>query len=123
MHPRRIWFALWVTVSALVSVLYLLPEAGPPGEAQIDKLAHLAAFSAVGVATWPATQQPRPFFYLFLIGCALGIGLECLQALVPQRHFSVLDILANMVGIAIGAAAGRRFDGVLTRLVEARRLR
>ena len=123
MHPRRIWFALWIATSAVVSVLYLLPDAAPPGEAQIDKLAHLAAFSAIGIATWPATQRRRAFFQLLLVGCALGIGLECLQALVPERQFSVFDILANMVGIAIGATAGRRLDGVLTRLVEVRRIR
>lgn len=123
MQPRTIWFGLWVAMSALVSVLYLLPDAGPPGAAQMDKLAHVAAFSAIGAATWPATQRWRAFAGLVIAGCTLGIGLECLQALVPGREFSVLDILANMVGIAIGAAAGRRLDGVLTRLVEVRRFR
>jgi VanZ family protein len=123
MQPRTIWAALWVAMSALVSVLYLLPDTGPPGDAQIDKLAHLAAFSAIGGATWPATQRWRAFGHLLTIGCLLGIGLECLQAVVPERHFSGFDILANMVGIAVGAAAGRRFDNVLTRLVEVPRSR
>lgn len=123
MYPRIVWFALWVSLSALVSVLYLLPAAGPPGAAQIDKLAHLAAFSAIGAATWPATQRSRAFNLLFFIGCALGIGLECLQALVPGRNFSPYDILANIAGVAIGAAAGRRLDGVLARMVDARRSR
>jgi VanZ family protein len=123
MQSRTIWLALWVAMSAALSVLYLLPDTGPSGNAQIDKVAHLAAFSAIGGATWPATQRWKAFSLLLLIGCLLGIGLECLQAVVPGRYFSEFDILANMVGIAVGAAAGRRFDDVLARLVKLRRSR
>ncbi len=110
-------------MSAVVSVLYLLPDAGPPGYANLDKLTHFIAFGAIGVATWPATQRRRGFRYLLLAGCVLGIGLECLQSFVPSRDFSIADMLANMVGIAAGAAAGWRLGDVLTRLVEVGRAR
>ena len=113
---------LWVVTSVLVSALYLLPDAGPPGVAQADKLAHLIAFAAIGTTTWPAARHKTQFVILLAISAVLGIGLECLQAFVPSRHFSFLDMLANAVGLAIGAAAGRRLEGILTRLIEPRRL-
>jgi VanZ family protein len=123
MQSRMIWLALWSVASAVVSILYLLPDAGPPGDFELDKLAHLVAFSAIGTATWPATQRRQAFIRLFLIGCVLAIGLECLQGWVPGRQFSVFDILANVVGIVVGTAAGRRLDGLLIRLADVRGLR
>jgi VanZ family protein len=123
MPPRAIWFALWVAMTTLVSVLYLLPDAGPPGAYQIDKLAHLIAFAAIGVATWPASQQRSRFGCLLAIGCVLAVGLECLQALVPARQWSLFDVLANLTGLTLGTIAGWRFDDVLTRLVEVGRAR
>jgi VanZ family protein len=123
MPPRTIWFALWIAMTTLVSVLYLLPDAGPPGVYQIDKLAHFVAFGAIGVATWPAAQQRGRFIRLLAISCALAVGLEVLQALVPGRQFSLFDVLANLTGLAIGVIVGWRFDDVLTRLVEVGRVR
>jgi VanZ family protein len=120
---RATWLALWVVISGLVSVLYLLPYGGPPSVAQIDKLAHLAAFAAIGIATWPATQRSRAFGQILLVSAALAIGLECLQTFVPGRDFSFFDLLANTAGLAIGAIAGRRLENVLTRPVELRRPR
>jgi VanZ family protein len=37
-----------------------------------------------------------------LILLAYGIQIELVQSLLPHRYFSLLDIVADMVGVAIG---------------------
>jgi hypothetical protein len=43
-------------------------------------------------------QYLRLAVYFFL----LGIGLEFIQFLIPQRNFSMLDIIANSGGVILG---------------------
>ncbi len=108
-------------MSGIVGVLYLLPEGGPPGDWQIDKLAHFAAFAAIGLATWPATRSTGAFAGILLTSCVLAIGLEFVQAYVPGRDSSLLDVLANIAGLAVGSTGGRRLLGAPRDAVDARR--
>jgi VanZ family protein len=105
---QRLWLAAWAAMSGIVSVLYLLPEGGPPGDWQIDKLAHLAAFAAIGLAIWPATRSTGAFVGILLTSCVMAIGLEFVQAYVPGRDSSLPDVLANIAGLAAGSTGGRR---------------
>jgi VanZ family protein len=108
-------------MSGVVGVLYLLPDAGPPGDWQLDKLAHLAAFAAIGLTTWPATRRTGPFVSILLTSCVLAIGLEFVQAYVPGRDSSLPDVLANIAGLAAGSTGGRRLLSAPRGAVDARR--
>lgn len=112
---RSAWVGLWVLVAALVALLYLLPETKPPGAYEFDKGAHLIAFAAIGFPAWFIARRRRAFLLLVSADLALGITLEFLQASVPGRDFSHFDMLANVVGIAIGATLGIYMEQIFAR--------
>ena len=96
----------------LVLVLSLLPnESAAPFSTGWDKGNHVLAFAVlVGLALhgWPGHA-------LRVVAGHVGFGLliELLQGLTTHRSFDPLDILADVVGLALGA--------VTYRAVQARR--
>ncbi|HIJ91194.1 MAG: VanZ family protein [Desulfobulbaceae bacterium] len=81
----------------------------PPAEVvglipQLDKVAHFAAFSVLGllVCGLSLKVRPRPSIPLFslplLVVSLCGVLEECLQLFVPGRMASIPDLLADMAG-------------------------
>jgi VanZ family protein len=101
----RIWTILWAVTLSVTSILYLLPNAGPPGQMQLDKVAHLIAFGAIGFSGYLGPARRRPSVPM-LVSLILALLLEWLQGYVPGREYSLLDCAANLAGIAAGFAAG-----------------
>jgi VanZ family protein len=100
----RLWIGIWAALAAITTVLYLLPNAGPPGRAHLDKIAHLIAFGSVGFSAMLASQR-RWMSAPLLISFGLAMVLEWLQSYVPGREYSMLDWVANLVGLGLGVAA------------------
>jgi VanZ family protein len=100
----RLWAVGWFALAAVISVLYLLPEAGPPGTANIDKVTHLLAFGSLGFAGLLAAPRPGANARLAISLILAGL-LEWLQSFVPGREASVFDGVANLAGLALGIAA------------------
>lgn len=94
---------LFVAAALAVLAGCLLPNAWLPPLPN-DKLMHFAAFG--GLTALAARLLPAPgAFVLALLALALGGWLiECLQQLVPGRHFCWRDQAANVAGI--GAVGG-----------------
>lgn len=103
LRPRS-WAVGWFVLASVISVLYLLPEAGPPGTASIDKLTHLLAFGCLGFAGRLASSRPGANAPLAISLVLAGL-LEWLQSFVPGRESSMLDGAANLAGLALGVAA------------------
>ncbi|MCF8211548.1 MAG: VanZ family protein [Rhodoferax sp.] len=101
--PRAWQVALAVLIAA---VCYLALSPNPPQSADLgwDKLNHLAAFSALafaGTLGFPVGALKRT---LVLVGVlAVGILIEVVQAFVPGRASEWGDLLADSVGIVVGA--------------------
>ncbi|MFN4088781.1 MAG: VanZ family protein [Alphaproteobacteria bacterium] len=97
----RIVFAIGAVV---VLVGSLTPAADMPEIGVSDKLQHFGAYAAlafVAVLAWPSRQP----LGLVLIGLAVaGPVIELLQLLVPGRSASVVDAVADVVGVTVGAA-------------------
>ena len=101
LQPLRL--ALFALLIATISWLALSPH--PPSGVSTgwDKANHALAFAALmgsGRLAWP----PR----LALLAGALlayGVLIELLQAQIPGRSAEAWDVLADALGIAIGAAA------------------
>src|SRR5687768_11190855 len=107
---RYLWPAiLW---SIVVLFLTLLPGEEFP-EVQvvgIDKLVHFFIFGLVMVlssfglykisAHTGAIQNPVLISFFYSI--TFGVAIEILQLFVPNRNFSLLDIIANVIGVALG---------------------
>ncbi|WP_201218967.1 VanZ family protein [Halochromatium roseum] len=91
--------ALWVCV-LIVAYLAFLPSADPIG-ASWDKANHLFAFAVMAWLAdlgWPAKRQ-APLRWGLLLG--YGLLIESVQHILPLRHFSLLDWVADGVGILI----------------------
>lgn len=88
-----------VIVTALMIPGPDLPKVGFNG---IDLLVHLCLFGAWGAAVqWE--WAPR-WWQQLLLGAAFAVGTETLQTLAVQRTFSVSNIVADFVGVSLGAA-------------------
>lgn len=101
----------WLGVGAVTAVLVYFsllttPPAAPPepGLADFwDKKLHFAGYAALGVALAYATATSRWSSLrraVLVIGAAVlfGVGIEVLQAPLPDRYFSYDDMLANALG-------------------------
>ncbi|QJT08310.1 VanZ family protein [Oceanidesulfovibrio marinus] len=92
----------WLLSVGLVVALSLLPNASPPSSIpDSDKIAHFIAYSWLSGLAYMAWPRNRAWTRAW-IALGLGIALEFCQMLVPQRSFSVFDMLANASGVAFG---------------------
>ncbi len=99
----RLLFAATVVVQLVV--LYWPFGIGGPGVPGLDKVVHVAVFGAValagrvaGVGVWP-----------LVVGLGLhAVVSEVVQgALLDRRGADPLDVVADLVGVALGLAAAR----------------
>ncbi len=100
-----------------VAALALMPEPPePPGLLGWDKLQHTAAYAFLAWWFLQAWEGRRPMLWcLFLV--AAGCAIEGAQALTAWRQPSVLDAVANTLGVAIGGLIWRGpLGGILSRL-------
>ena len=113
----RLWRFLAVVMLAVVVTLSLVPDPPqPPGLLSWDKLQHTTAYAFLAWWFLQSWEGRRPFFWcVFLV--AVGCGIEGLQALTAVRQPSILDAIANLLGVAMGGLIWRGpLGGVLSRL-------
>ena len=69
-----------------------------------DKFNHFLAFGVLcGLLNFGWQNGHAAKFYVkFCILLAFGAQIELVQSLLPNRYFSLLDIVADCVGIALG---------------------
>ena len=93
----------WCLV-AVVVVLSLIPTPTvPPVTGTFDdKIAHCLVYATI--MGWFAVITPRPSWWR-LAGAviALGVALELCQGALPYRTASFADVLANTLGVLLGA--------------------
>ena len=108
--PRLVRAAGVVAVVAVICYFSLLDSvAAPPPVASPwwDKQLHLAAYAALAAAAVYATPRwrrgivPRGVAVLVVV-VLYGVGIELVQSQLPGRYFSVADMLANVIGTALG---------------------
>ncbi|MBX2808642.1 MAG: VanZ family protein [Cellvibrionaceae bacterium] len=71
-----------------------------------DKIAHALAYAVLmcsGVFAFPRRACLGPLAAVF---CSYSLLIELIQYFLPHRTFSLMDMLANGVGIAAGAVLG-----------------
>jgi VanZ family protein len=85
----------------LITWMTLTPSPGPIQERVNDKLGHALAFFLLALlvhASWPRHHFN---WRLALPLLGYGVAIECIQYFVPNRFFSLADILADAGGIAL----------------------
>lgn len=70
-----------------------------------DKLRHAVAFCALWLLGWRAGLRPG---LLAVVLLGFGLLIEGLQSLTPDRKASLADVVADAVGLAVGAWWTRR---------------
>jgi VanZ family protein len=90
---------------AVVITLSVIPSALFPDIGVSDKLEHMAAYLALALVGGMAFRGIWPFWMLAAALVLLGMSLEFVQTFIPGRTASGYDMLANVIGIALGSAA------------------
>ncbi|SKA87615.1 VanZ like family protein [Thiothrix eikelboomii] len=97
---RRLLMWLFLILLGLGLVLALIPSPDT-GEIQLnDKLLHTTAFFAYAALLDMASRKD---FWRFQVPILLGYGalIEVLQSFTPWRMFSLLDFVADAVGLMV----------------------
>ncbi|HNW49953.1 MAG TPA: VanZ family protein [Prolixibacteraceae bacterium] len=98
---------LWLLV---ISVLSLTPSAKMPSVhlfPNADKLIHLVMYGIFSFLLMPPFKASRRrelrFFIPFIVSSSIGILFEYLQLMLRKgRSFEFLDIVADVLGAAVG---------------------
>jgi VanZ family protein len=101
--PKWIIQVVWLFSIVLVGWLSLTPRIEIPYQfSGADKLAHCLAYAWLAILPFFAFARMRAALAEALLMVPLGIGLEFAQRHVPGRDFSVADMIADSVGVALG---------------------
>lgn len=100
---HRAWFALGVLWIAIVIILSLMPNPPDPlSFEQSDKLSHFLAYGWLMLWFCQLYSGAARRWGWALAFVTLGVGLEFLQSLTPDRTYEVLDMAANSGGVLLG---------------------
>jgi len=101
LQNRTLWrVALALSLVAII-VLATLDPHHPMPSTPSDKINHLIAFLELTILTRLAWPELRALWYAPAL-LMFGLAIELVQATLPYRDFSLNDLLADGLGIAIG---------------------
>jgi VanZ family protein len=88
----------------LLACLWLSLISNPPGvfELASDKAWHTLAYLVLSLSSCIAYRKPPAPFVRFFLLLGFSFMIEVLQHFVPNRQFSLLDLVANAAGLLIG---------------------
>jgi len=111
---RRGFLGLAVLFALIIVVKSLMPAIPTSYVSNIDKVAHMFAYLALGAVTLPAFARVKPLI-IWCGLCGFGASIEVIQGVLSTgRTFDLLDGAANALG-ALLAVAGWI---ILTRLAK-----
>ena len=96
--------AFFIGLVAVIA-LSLLPQETLPETGTWDKLNHALAYGLLAVSGRIGFKGLRSLLMVGLGLVVLGAGLELVQSVTPGRDGSIQDVLANLVGVALGSLA------------------
>lgn len=113
-HIARITTLILIGLLVYLAALPALPRipvisANQVSQGALTAAAHFATYfflaTLIFLSAGPSTSRRdrlRNCLVAFGLPALLGLGLEILQAILPNRSFSVLDLIHNSLGAAIG---------------------
>lgn len=122
-RPARVAGAVGVALAILYFSVIVPPAPGEVGLPEtllgffLDKWLHFAAYAAFAGALGYARLAPgerldwRGLALVLLAAAGYGVGIELVQALLPERAFSLADMVANGIGAALGTLPWRLLRG------------
>ena len=99
---------LWLISIVVVAYLSLSPRVEMPCRfSGADKLAHCLAYAWLGGLAFFGFVEVRAALVAAFFMIPLGMGLEIGQHYVPNREFSLADMIANSTGVILGMLMAR----------------
>ncbi len=104
-RKRRRTIAIWLTIglALCIGALTLIPLSAPLGVPGTDKTHHVLAFAILSAPC--AALYPKGLLRVVFAAAVYGGLIEVIQPYVG-RHGETADVLADLLGVAIGAAFG-----------------
>lgn len=99
---------MFVSYAVVVAILSLQPGDGS-SIGPYDKVAHVLTYGIFALLAHRLNFSGRQFMYVCIGIVAYSGLLEVAQSFVPGREMSVLDLLANALGVLVGVLLGDRF--------------
>ena len=108
-HHFFVFFAL----AALVLYALFRSDPFPDYFLYSDKVGHFIAFLLLFAAVYWAFRESISIGFILIALLGLAIGSEYVQGsvLLPNRHFGISDILANVGGVFVGLVFMRLLVG------------
>ena len=101
-----LWLAVGWALAAGVIVGSLIPGDSLMEVSANDKLLHAGSYFLL-MAWFAGVYEGRHHLPIAVILVAAGLALDVLQTQTESREFSMLDVLANCVGVVLGLALAR----------------
>lgn len=104
---HRPWFWRTILYPLMAFILFLATsnDPYPVPSSSSDKINHVLAFAALGLlASWSYPKQDWHRLLPLLMG--YGLAVEAIQAFLPHRQFSLLDLAADAFGAILGLTIG-----------------
>lgn len=88
----------------VVVALSLLPQNDIPVEIPVtDKVAHFLTYLILTFVALLSSRQKHSVLTILALQILIGVFVEVAQSFVPGRTPELLDILANSLGVLLGA--------------------
>jgi VanZ family protein len=129
--PRWLrWLAVAVVAGGIFYASLLaaptsgLAPLGPLGLIGVDKWLHALAYvglaGTLAVALVPGRRTRRVAVLALVFTVGYGVAIEFAQAPLPERAFSVADMVANAIGAMLGAAVASGLLWGISRWIHAK---
>ncbi len=83
---------------------------------QSDKFYHMLMYLILSSLPFLFSKRINRAVFFALSSMSLGIFLECIQFFVPFREFSLMDMVANEVGVLLGIVFGEKIYSLIWEL-------
>jgi len=103
MMRTLIQLQFWVLLLACLA-LSLMPQPPRAFELASDKLWHALAYLVLYLSGQLADHRHSRYLTRFVLLLGFSLLIEGLQHFVPNREFSLLDLIANATGLGVGMA-------------------
>jgi len=100
---HRVWLALgWLWVVIVIALSLISNPPHPMSFEQNDKVSHFLAYGCLMLWFCQMYSGVWRRLGLALAFVAMGVGVEFLQSLTPDRSYDAFDMAANTVGVIAG---------------------
>ena len=99
-NQKYLKLLFWVLLTSVL-VLSCIPGASPGvlNMVNFDKVVHFFTFLLLSIIFLFAYSFSKPFFAVAFLMSMFGLLIEVVQLYVPNRLFSVYDLIADVLGV------------------------